>query len=155
MGDYKSYVLFLNSGDDTNRVGNAQESTYTVRWDAVIPPQFHRRKFFVKFSFASSASATIQSEPYLIYADFGAARSTYNQSGTTSAFLGIIPFQNMFQEENEVVSTWSVGCEFNPKICIGYPSNNFVKITLQDQSAPFNIQLTSYCLAMHFELVDE
>ena len=148
----RNWVLYLNSTVDTNRTGTVADSTYSIEWSRVIPPEYRHREFRVRFAFCSSAGA-IQTESYIISADFGTNRNTYDQTASTSRQLGLIPFQSIFQSQNVVQSIWYCGTEFNPPVITRYPSLSDLRITLQDQAAPYNVNLTQYVLALSFELI--
>jgi hypothetical protein len=154
--EIKSFNLFLNSSDDTNKTGvNVSDLTYNINWNSIIPAQFYREKLEVKFSFCSEASEK-QTESYLLYADFGGVPiNTKNQSNNPSNLLGIIPWYNTFTDAATIKTIWEVDKNFNPPVVIPYPqNNNFFNIKLKDQSAPFVQNIENYVLLINFKVLD-
>lgn len=149
---FKNFILLLNSNDDTSRTGTVQNSVYRINWTALIPREYQRRNFRVRFSFCSSAS-TLQSESYLLYASFGTARNSYNQASNISDFLGLIQHQSVFVSDADVKTFWSCGQDFNAPVEISYPQYGDLRIRLVDQAAPNVINMEEYVLCLSFELI--
>lgn len=155
MRDLKSFNLVLNSNDSTNRTGvSIGNYNYLINWDSVIPREYHKESFEVRFSFCSSSS-TQQTEAYLLYCDFGGIPiNTKDQNMMVSNFLGVIPWQNTFVDADTIKTFWQADFQFNAPIVINYPRNNYLSVRLQDQASPFVINLENYVLVLNFKVIE-
>lgn len=108
----ESYTLILNSALNTNRTGDANNSTYAINWDSFLPPNVS--KFALSVSIRSILTATALTTTAIVNID-GLGLYCMDQSGSrSSACLAIIPatnggvspnysYQSLYSDDNSIL----------------------------------------------------
>lgn len=108
----ESYTLILNSAINTNRTGDANNSTYSINWDSFLPPNVS--KFALTIACRSMLTATVLNTTAIVNYD-GLGLYVMDQSGArSSACMSIIPttngapttvysYQSLYSDDNSIL----------------------------------------------------
>ena len=137
----ETYNLILNSHSSVNRSGSNKRSyQYFVNWNAVLPKPYDiTQKFHVRFSFMTPSVGSF-GEVWLLSIDFGGS-NTYDQLNSRSSYLG-----HVYPVTNTGATTSGTNSVFyyskatpidNLPICIEYPNNNNITVSLVNLNANY------------------